>query len=78
MTDYNPFTHKPTAVPLTHAELSERQRQRENQGAARQGESCDQRNMRRGWGCRCHGATFCPSLEFVGYDDDVPVYRSRS
>lgn len=28
-------------------------------------------------GCRCHGATFCPDLICIGYEDDVPVYVRR-
>jgi hypothetical protein len=28
-------------------------------------------------GCRCHGATFCPDLICVGYEDDVPVFVRR-
>lgn len=44
-------------------------------GSAMPGETCEQRNMRMGWGCKCHGATFCPDLEFVGYEDDQPIFR---
>lgn len=51
--------------------------QRERQGAAAPGENCEQRNMRMGWGCKCHGMTFCPDLKFVGYEDDVPVFVRR-
>lgn len=40
-------------------------------------ETCQERNMRMGWGCRCHGETFCPDLICVGLDDDVPVYVRR-
>ena len=25
-------------------------------------------------GCLCHGATFCPDLECIGYEDDVPIF----
>lgn len=50
---------------------------REMQGAAAKDESCQQRNMRMGWGCKCHGETFCPDLKFVGYEDDVPVFERR-
>lgn len=39
------------------------------------GETCEQRNMRVGWGCKCHGMTFCPNLRFVGYEDDVPIFE---
>lgn len=28
-------------------------------------------------GCKCHGATFCPDLICIGYEDDVPVYVRR-
>lgn len=28
-------------------------------------------------GCRCHGATFCPDLICIGYDEDVPIYVRR-
>lgn len=28
-------------------------------------------------GCNCHGATFCPDLICVGYEDDVPIYVRR-
>lgn len=28
-------------------------------------------------GCLCHGVTFCPDLEFVEYDNDVPVFRKK-
>jgi hypothetical protein len=28
-------------------------------------------------GCSCHGATFCPDLIWVGYEDDVPVFVRR-
>lgn len=37
-------------------------------------ETVQQRNMRMGWGCRCHGQTFCPDLVCIGYEDDVPMY----
>ncbi len=40
-------------------------------------ETCQQRNMREGWGCKCHGRTFCPDLVFVGYEDDQPVFAQR-
>lgn len=40
-------------------------------------ETIQERNMRMGWGCKCHGETFCPDLICVGYDDDVPVYVRR-
>jgi len=55
------------------AELTRRQ----HQGAAADDESCQQRNMRMGWGCKCHGETFCPDLVCVGYEDDVPVFERR-
>lgn len=51
---------------------------REHQGAAAPGESCQQRNMRMGWGCKCHGETFCPDLVFTGYCDDVPMFERRT
>lgn len=50
---------------------------REHEGAAALGESCEQRNQRMGWGCACHGQTFCPDLVCVGYDDDVPIFERR-
>jgi len=50
---------------------------RERQGAAMPGETASQRNMRMGWGCACHGETFCPSLKFSHYEDDVPVFQKR-
>lgn len=37
-------------------------------------ETVRQRNMRMGWGCKCHGDTFCPDLMFVGFENDVPIY----
>jgi hypothetical protein len=37
-------------------------------------ETCEQRNMRIGWGCPCHGMTFCRDLKFSHYEDDVPVF----
>lgn len=40
-------------------------------------ETCQQRNMRKGWGCRCHGETFCPDLICIGMEDDVPVFVRR-
>lgn len=52
--------------------------ERERQGAATRDETCEQRNMRMGWGCKCHGRTFCPDEVFVGYsDDDVPCFERR-
>ncbi len=77
MSEPTQWTHKQIWMPLTEAELADKQRQRENAGAARDGETCEQRNMRMGWGCRCHGRTFCPDLEFAGYEDDVPVFKRR-
>jgi hypothetical protein len=50
--------------------------QREHQGAAPR-ETVQQRNMRMGWGCKCHGETFCPDLEFSHYEDDQPVFRRK-
>ena len=41
-------------------------------------ETCQQRNMRMGWGCKCHGETFCPDEICVGYEDDVPVYVKKN
>jgi hypothetical protein len=52
--------------------------QRELQGAATAEESCDDRNKRMGWGCKCHGMTFCPDLTCVGYDDGVPVFVTHA
>lgn len=49
--------------------------QRERTGAATDDETCEQRNMRMGWGCKCHGKTFCPDLAFSHMDDDQPVFR---
>ncbi len=40
-------------------------------------ETCEQRNMREGWGCKCHGMTFCPDLVCIGLEDDVPVFVRR-
>lgn len=40
-------------------------------------ETNEQRNMRMGWGCKCHGKTFCPDLVFVGYENDVPVFARK-
>lgn len=77
MSKPTPFTHKQIWIPLTGDELAERRRQRENHGAARDDETCEQRNMRMGWGCKCHGATFCPDSEFSHYENDQPVYRKR-
>jgi hypothetical protein len=37
-------------------------------------ETCQQRNMRMGWGCKCHGETFCPDLVCIDLEDDVPVF----
>lgn len=37
-------------------------------------ETYQQRNMRMGWGCKCHGETFCPDLICIDLVDDVPVY----
>jgi hypothetical protein len=37
-------------------------------------ETCQQRNMRMGWGCKCHGETFCPNLVCIGLEDDVPIF----
>ncbi len=51
--------------------------ERERQGAAASNESCEDRNKRMGWGCKCHGQTFCPDLVCVGYEDDVPVFERR-
>lgn len=48
--------------------------QREREGAASPDETCERRNMRMGWGCKCHGETFCPDLRFSHYEDDVPVF----
>jgi hypothetical protein len=61
-------------------ELSDGRRftRRELQGAAATGETCEQRNMRMEWGCKCHGMTFCPDLVCVGYEDDVPVYVRKN
>lgn len=56
------------------ADLTKRQRE----GAAAPGETCQQRNMRMGWGCKCHGETFCPALEFSHYEDDQPVFKPRA
>lgn len=47
------------------------------QGSATPGESCEERNMRMGWGCSCHGMTFCPDLQFSHYEDDVPVFKEK-
>lgn len=72
---------KTIRVPMTEAEEAEEDRlQRENRyrhGAARPEESCEQANIRMGWGCKCHGMTFCPDLKFVGYDEDVPVFERK-
>lgn len=51
--------------------------QREHAGAAAPWESCQQRNKRMGWGCSCHGETFCPDLVCVGYEDDQPIFERR-
>jgi len=40
-------------------------------------ETVEERNKREGWGCKCHGMTFCPDLVFVGYDDDQPVFKRK-
>lgn len=40
-------------------------------------ETCQQRNMRMGWGCKCHGETFCPDEICVDMVDDVPVFANR-
>ena len=34
-------------------------------------------NIRMGFGCTCHGKTFCPDLTFVGYDNDVPIFQRK-
>ncbi len=52
--------------------------QREREGAAAPNETPEMRNMRMGWGCSCHGATFCPNLRFSHYDGDVPVFASKA
>ena len=49
----------------------------ERHGAAASHESCEDRTKRMGWGCKCHGMTFCPDLVCVGYEDDVPVFERR-
>jgi Rieske Fe-S protein len=36
------------------------------------------RNKLNGWGCKCHGMTFCPDKVCVGYENDVPVYVDRN
>lgn len=48
------------------------------QSAATPEETCQQRNMRMGWGCKCHGETFCPDLEFSHMDDDQPVFKAKT
>lgn len=40
-------------------------------------ETVQQRNMRMGWGCQCHGETFCPDLICIDMEDDVPVFVRR-
>lgn len=37
-------------------------------------DTVQERNKKMGWGCKCHGETFCPDLLFVGYFDDVPQF----
>jgi hypothetical protein len=51
--------------------------QREREGAATPTETPQQRNMRMGWGCACHGATFCPGKTFSHYEDDQPVFKDK-
>ncbi|TIR87394.1 MAG: hypothetical protein E5X05_01480 [Mesorhizobium sp.] len=58
---------KPTE-PLTRRQI---------EGAAAPSETPEERNMRMGWGCACHGQTFCPNLRFSHYEDDVPVFDKR-
>ncbi len=50
---------------------------RQIEGAATPSETPEDRNMRMGWGCPCHGATFCPDTQFSHYDDDVPVFVNK-
>lgn len=59
--------------PSPHEKLTKRERE----GAAAAGETCQQRNMRMGWGCKCHGETFCPDEVCIGYENDVPIYVRR-
>jgi hypothetical protein len=40
-------------------------------------ETVQQRNMRMGWGCKCHGETFCPDEIFIGMEDDQPIFAKR-
>lgn len=40
-------------------------------------ETCEQRNMRMGWGCKCHGKTFCPDLVCIELENDVPIFVRR-
>lgn len=40
-------------------------------------ETVQERNKRNGWGCKCHGETFCPDLICIGYEDDVPIFVRR-
>lgn len=51
--------------------------QRERQGAAAPWETCQQRNMRMGWGCKCHDETFCPDEICVGFENDVPIFERK-
>lgn len=37
-------------------------------------ETVQQRNMRMGWGCKCHGELFCPDLICIDMEDDVPIF----
>ena len=73
-------SYKQVWVLKTLADLQSEREQRERQGAARADETCEQRNMRMGWGCSCHGMTFCPDEVLSHYDDDdVPVFvKQRS
>jgi hypothetical protein len=50
----------------------------EKLGGAAPWETAQERNMRMGWGCRCHGETFCPDLTFSHYEDDQPVFHRKS
>ena len=78
MSEPTQFTPKQIWVPKTAADLERDRIAAERRGSARDGESCEQRNMRMGWGRKCHGMTFCPDLVCVGYEDDVPIFERKA
>lgn len=73
--------YKTIHVPITPEEEAaanqEDAERRYAMGSARPEETCEQRNMRMGWGCKCHGETFCSDYEFAYYEDDQPVFRRK-